>query len=49
MNADWTQFFHSQNVDEATSIFNEIVTTISDKHAPVRHQKIKGNNVIWIN
>ena len=47
INSDWTQFFYSQNVDEATSIFNEIA--ISDKHAPVRQQKIKGNSVPWIN
>ena len=47
--ADWSRFLDSSDVDEATSIFNSIVTQVSNVHAPIRQQKIKGNSVAWVN
>lgn len=49
INADWVPFFNSRNVDEATNIFNAIVSQISEIHAPLSHFKIKGNSCPWLN
>jgi len=46
---DWSRFYNSPDVDEATSIFNSIVSEISDKHAPFCQKGIKGNCSPWIN
>jgi len=49
LHMDWSRFYNSPDVDEATSIFNSIVSEISDKHAPFCQKGIKGNCSPWIN
>ena len=49
VNADWVPFFNSHNVDEATNIFNSIVSQISNTHAPLSHFKVKGDSCPWLN
>ena len=49
VNADWDPFFNSCNVDEATEIFNSVVSQISNKHAPLSHFKVNGDSCLWLN
>lgn len=49
LNADWAPFFNSTDVNDATKIFNSIVSEISNKHAPISHFRVKGNSCPWLN
>ena len=47
--ADWSLFFNSIDVVEATLAFNNIVSEIADRHALLSHKKVKGKAAGWIN
>ena len=41
-NADWTYFLNFSDLDRACKVFNDIVKTVAEKHAPYVTSKIKG-------
>jgi hypothetical protein len=48
INADWSNFFNSVDVDTATHIFNTNLLFFADQHAPFRERKVKGKTSPWI-
>ena len=47
-NADWTYFLNFSDLDRACKVFNDIVKTVAEKHAPYVTNKIKGPFVSYI-
>ena len=47
-NSDWSYFLNFTDLDQSCDIFNSIVTTVADKHAPFVTHKIKGKIEAWV-
>ena len=47
-NADWTYFLNFSDLDRACKVFNDIVKTVAEKHAPYVTHKIKGKAEAWV-
>ena len=44
----WFSFYNSSHIDEATTIFNQIVSDVASQHAPISKKKVKGNCTRWV-
>ena len=47
-NSDWSYFLNFTDLDQSCDIFNSIVKTVADKHAPFVTHKIKGKIEAWV-
>ena len=47
-NADWTYFLNFSDLDRACKVFNDIVKTVAEKHAPYVTYRIKGKAEAWV-
>ena len=47
-NSDWSYFLNLTDLDQSCDIFNSIVKTVADKHAPFVTHKIKGKIEAWV-